>query len=57
MSSLALLKVYMRNASDYTLVHNMLSDIAPDVPTMYLRADICRVDLLLEIEGLYLSSN
>ena len=56
-SALSLLKVYMRNASDYTLVHNMLSDIAPDVPTMYLRADICRVDLLLEIEGLYLSSN
>lgn len=54
-SAMTLLKVYMRSASDYTLVHKMLSKIAPNVPTMYLRADICRADLLLEIEGLYLS--
>ncbi|MBE9516250.1 MAG: hypothetical protein IME93_04670 [Proteobacteria bacterium] len=56
-AGLSLLKIYLRRASDYSQIHELMTEIAPNVPTLYLRADICREDLLLEIEGLYLSSN
>ncbi len=55
-NDLSLLKVYIRNGDDYPLVRDLLAKVAADVPVMYLKADICRSDLLLEIEGLYLSS-
>lgn len=55
-NDLSLLKVYIRNSDDYPLVSNLVSLAAADVPVMYLKADICRSDLLLEIEGLYLSA-
>ncbi|MDH5633151.1 MAG: hypothetical protein OEZ10_09185 [Gammaproteobacteria bacterium] len=55
-ADLALLKVYIRNEQDYWPVRTLLEDRVPGVPIMYLHADICRSDLLLEIEGLSVPS-
>lgn len=53
LADLALVKVYLRAASDYSIVHAQLAAALPaEVPVLYLKADICRMDLLLEIEGI-----
>ena len=45
-------KVYVRNAADLpTVEHVMRSLIGRQAPVAYLRADICRRDLLVEIEA------
>lgn len=50
---LALIKVYLRDASAYAAVRAQLQKLLPPaVPALYLHADICRTDLLLEIEGI-----
>ncbi len=50
---MALLKVYLRHAQHFPLVNDMLkTTLGKDIPILYLQADICRNDLLLEIEGL-----
>lgn len=41
-------KTYVRNASDYERIAARLADVFP--VNLYLEADICRKDLLLEIE-------
>lgn len=56
MQDLSVLKIYLRNENDYARIKDLVSAIAPHTPAIYLKADICRTDLLLEIEGLYLSS-
>lgn len=48
-----LLKVYIRNAQDYPAIKSKLQESIGSVPTLYLLGDICRDDLLLEIEGFY----
>lgn len=45
------LKVYVRHRSDYDQVASRLTARIGNVPTLYLEADICRRELLLEIEG------
>lgn len=53
LADLTLAKVYLRTASDYSIVHARLAAALPaGVPVLYLKADICRTDLLLEIEGI-----
>lgn len=55
-SDLTMLKVYIRNPADYPAIRQALeASLASPVPTIYLHADICRADLLLEIEGVYSS--
>ncbi len=50
-NSKTLLKVYVRNADDMTIVSNVIQrSIAPFVQAIYLTADICRKELLVEIE-------
>jgi chorismate lyase/3-hydroxybenzoate synthase len=49
---MALLKVYVRNEGDYAEIHRAVSERYPGVPTAYLLADICRSELLLEIDGI-----
>lgn len=45
-------RVYMRHASDKTLIKNEMEHIlGPDMKAMFVQADICRQDLLLEIEA------
>ena len=47
------LKVYVRNPGDYEAVRNALDPEVPDtIPRIYLHGDICRANLLTEIDGL-----
>ena len=41
-------KTYVRNVADYELIASRLADVFPS--NLYLESDICRADLLLEIE-------
>jgi enamine deaminase RidA (YjgF/YER057c/UK114 family) len=44
--------VYIRHAADYSSVRNTLERrIGPNLKAFYVQADICRSDLLVEIEG------
>ncbi|TDY02959.1 chorismate transformation enzyme, FkbO/Hyg5 family [Thiohalophilus thiocyanatoxydans] len=52
LDNLALLKIYLRRADDFTLVRDyMQQHFASACPPLYLQADICRKELLVEIEG------
>jgi chorismate lyase/3-hydroxybenzoate synthase len=54
---LILLKVYLRQPAALATVQTWLSErFGTALPTVYLQADICRSDLLLEIEGVAISS-
>jgi chorismate lyase/3-hydroxybenzoate synthase len=45
-------KVYVREASDYPLLRRIVEEqLGTTVPVLYLHADICRRELLFEIEG------
>lgn len=53
LASLTHLKVYIRHAHDYPLIRARLAEVlSPTTQCLYLEADICRPDLLLEIEGI-----
>ena len=46
-------KVYVRNSIDLPLIQSQLhSALGPDARVVYLQADICRPDLLVEIEAI-----
>jgi chorismate lyase/3-hydroxybenzoate synthase len=45
------LKVYVRHAADAAFVRGELAARLPGVPLLILHGDICRADLLLEIDG------
>lgn len=47
------IKVYVRNANDVDTIKAQVSKAYPNAPTVYVAADICRSDLLLEIDGLW----
>lgn len=44
------MKVYIRHPEDFSLTEKYLDDTFPDCQKVYLHADICRSDLLIEIE-------
>ncbi|HEY6210693.1 MAG TPA: hypothetical protein VIW45_00345 [Vicinamibacterales bacterium] len=48
---LAAAKVYLRRAEDYGFVAARLRTAWPRTQMLFLRADLCRADLLVEIEG------
>ncbi len=49
-----ILKVYVRNADDLPLLRSKLrSRLGDEVPLIFLRGDICRTELLLEIDGVH----
>jgi chorismate lyase/3-hydroxybenzoate synthase len=51
-----LLKTYLRHPHDLAMVRNCLREaFGPATQTLYLQADICRADLLLEVEAVYLN--
>lgn len=53
---LALLKVYVRPAVDIAPLRDpIIERFGPELPLLFLQADICRSDLLVEIEGLAVS--
>ena len=46
------LKVYIRDPADFELVSDMLAEaVGAECPILYLQGDVCRRDLMLEIEG------
>lgn len=50
------IKVYLRHPEYLEHAMNYISDrLGDNTPVVYLRGDICRNDLLLEVEGLYSS--
>jgi len=48
---LAVAKVYLRHADDYPFVAARLRIAWPRTKTIFLRADLCRAELLVEVEG------
>ncbi len=48
-----ILKVYVRNMQDLELIKQRITLAYPAVPAVYVAADICRSDLLLEIDGIW----
>ncbi len=51
-TGLSLMKVYIRHAEHYKMIKEALEHrVGKDVAVIYLQGDICRVNLLLEIEA------
>jgi len=50
---LILLRVYIKNQDDFAKVKSICHERFQGVPTLYIEADICRDNLLLEIEAEY----
>ncbi len=49
-------KVYIRRAEDFPLVQKMLlQELGETALILYLQGDICRSDLLVEVEGIYVA--
>ena len=46
-----LLRVYIKRQSDFNLVRQICDRNFPGIPVIYVEADICRDDLLIEIEA------
>ena len=46
-------KIYIRYPKDYALIKQQLSSSMQNTHCIFLQADICRTDLLLEIEAIY----
>ncbi len=47
------IKIYVRNEADLPEIKHHISNAYPSAPAVYLAADICRADLLLEIDGIW----
>ena len=53
-----LLKIYLRHAHDLTMLRNcLIQAFGPAANALYLQADICRANLLLEVEAVYLNAS
>jgi enamine deaminase RidA (YjgF/YER057c/UK114 family) len=50
----SLIRVYIKNQEDFAGVSTICSNHFPAVPAIYIESDICRDDLLMEIEAEYL---
>ncbi len=48
-----ILKVYVRNSEDLATIQQQITQAYPSVPAVYVAADICRSDLLLEVDGIW----
>lgn len=55
--SLILLRVYIKRQADFAKVKSICDEFHPGVPTVYIEADICRDNLLVEIEAEFSKSN
>lgn len=47
-------RVYLRHLADYPQIHALLSAALPGAEVLYVEADVCRSDLLVEIEAMAL---
>jgi enamine deaminase RidA (YjgF/YER057c/UK114 family) len=57
LAGIGLARVYIKRKDDYERVRAVCERRLGELPTVYAVADICRPDLLVEIEGLALSRN
>jgi len=55
LDQLALVRVYIKRAEDYSRVRAVCERRLGEVPTIYAVADVCRPELLVEIEGIAFS--
>ncbi len=54
-AELTYLKIYLRDAADFDVVQQRLHErLGTQIPCLFLHGEICRDDLLVEIEGMYL---
>ena len=51
LGDLAHLRVYLKNPADYTVVRRICHERIGELPTIYTVADVCRPELLVEIEA------
>ena len=49
---LVMLRVYLKNKSDYEVARRELESYGLNIPVSYLQAGVCREELLIEIEGI-----
>ena len=49
---LNIIRVYLKDKSSYIQAQSLLNDSNPGIPIAYLQADVCRDELLVEIEGI-----
>lgn len=47
------LKVYVRHIKDVELIKHLIEQEYRDVPCVYVHADVCRADLLFEMDGIW----
>jgi enamine deaminase RidA (YjgF/YER057c/UK114 family) len=52
-----LLRVYVKNQKDFAKVKAICSERFPDVPSIFIESDICRENLLVEVEAEFLINN
>jgi len=56
-SDVTMALVYLRNASDYPVVAQMLSDRLPGIPHLIFEAPVCRPEWLIEMECIGMRTN
>ena len=57
LAGMGLARVYIKRKEDYARVRAICEERLGELPTIYAIADVCRPDLLVEIEGIALSRN
>jgi enamine deaminase RidA (YjgF/YER057c/UK114 family) len=55
LGGIGLARVYVKRKDDYERVRAVCEERLGELPTVYAAADVCRPDLLVEIEGVALS--
>lgn len=55
-SKIRLLRVYLKNEDDYNVIQEIMSKYT-EIQQSYLLADVCRDELIIEIEGIALDCN
>ncbi len=51
-AKLVMLRVYLKNKNDYELSEKLMNEYNLSIPISYMCADVCRDELLIEIEGM-----
>lgn len=51
-AELKMLRVYLKEAADYAEIASLLEAYGLNIPVSYMCADVCRDELLIEIEGI-----
>lgn len=49
---LSILRVYLKNTEELDRAKAVIQKLCPNQPAVYLQADVCREELLIEIEGI-----